>query len=251
MQERLRAIPVSRRAARFRLEVAVVLLLAFLSAPAAAEKFDLSPYLGPPDTVGDFKVIELSTGDMMTLEVVAVAPEKNGYRVTTRVTQTGQDPILGEGLVIPGKRIFLCDEHTAGLLIRFEKPLAIAKFKTEQGKLNKIHGSGRAFYEGTRVGNAAFGGSWVFVGLEPLETPVASYPETAVLRFLLTLTVKSRFNGSVLRAKEEWVGWHAPGIGQVAERYRASFWVDGTLVHETDWIDAWLIDGSLGGEPIP
>jgi hypothetical protein len=63
--------------------------------------------------------------------------------------------------------------------------------------------------------------------------------------------VRSRFNGSVLRARGESVSWQAPNIGEVATSHRTSFWVDGTLVEETDWIDEWLIDGSLGGEPIP
>jgi len=251
VRELLIAIRVSRRRAVSRFEIAVILLLAFSSAPAAAQKFDLSPYFGPLPTVGDFKVFELSTGGTRTDEVVAVVPEKNGLRITSRVTETGLDPTLEEIFVIPGKTTFLGELYSGDLFIDFEKPAAISKSKAKPGKPNKIRGSGRAFFEGTLIGSAVFSGSWVFAGLEPLDTPAASYPDTAVIEVVLTLTVKSRFNGSVLRVKEESVSWQAPDIGEVATHQRITSWVDGTLVEDTGWTDEWLIDGSLAGEPIP
>jgi hypothetical protein len=63
--------------------------------------------------------------------------------------------------------------------------------------------------------------------------------------------VKDRIFGDSIRVVGESASWHALGIGEVAERYRTITRINGISVEDTGWIDAWLIDGSLGGEPIP
>jgi hypothetical protein len=244
-------ILVSRSLAAIRLELVLVLLVAFSSAPAAAQKFDLGPYFGPLPEVGDFKVFELSTGGTETQEVLAVVPEKEGFRITTQTTETGLDPTFEETLVIPGKATFLCDLDSADLSLDLKKPVAVSRFKVKPGKPNKIRGSGRAVFDGAPIGNLALSGSWIFAGLEPLDTPAASYPDTAVIEGVLTITLKVRVFGDVLRVREESVSWQTPEIGEVATHYRITSWLNGTLVEDTGWTDEWLIDGSLGGEPIP
>jgi hypothetical protein len=110
------------------------------------------------------------------VEVLEVVPDQKGLRITTRTTETGLDPTVRELLVIPGKATFLADMISADLHIDLKKPMALNKTSAKPGKRNKIRGSGRAFFEGTLIGSAAFGGSWVFAGLEPLDTPADSIP---------------------------------------------------------------------------
>jgi hypothetical protein len=251
MRQQPVTILVSRSLAAIRLALALVLLHAFPSGPAAAQKFDLGPYFGPLPEVGDYKVFELSTGGTETQEVLAVVPEKEGFRITTRITETGLDTTFEEDLVIPGKATFLCDLDTADSSLDLKNPVMIYRFKAKPGKPNRIRGSGRAILEGALIGNAVLGGSWVFAGLEPLDTPAASYPDTAVIEGVLTITLKARRFGDVIRTREEMLSWQALGIGEVATHHRITSWLNGALVEDTGWTDEWLIDGSLGGEPIP
>jgi len=231
--------------------VALILLLGFVPGPAVAQKFDLGPYFGPPATVGDFSVFELSNGGTRTLEMVEVSLWKKGFRCLIQHTENGLDPDFLETFVIPGKKALFGDTWAAGLLIDLKKPATMYKLRVKPGKTNKIRAKGKALFDGALVGKAKYKGGWVFTGLEPLETPAASYPDTAVVDLILALTVKDRVFGDVIESVVETVSWHARGLGEVATRQRTTLWVNGLLEDDSGWVDAWLVDGMLGGQPIP
>jgi hypothetical protein len=227
------------------------LLLVFVAGPAAAGKFDLSPYYGPPPIAGDFRVFELSTGGARTLEVVEVSLWKKGFRYLNEVTETGQEPALVETFLIPGKKELMGDAFSGGLFIDLKKPKTLYNLRVKPGKTNKISAKGSAFFDGAWLGMATYKGGWAFMGLEPLDTPAASYPDTAVLNMVLILTVKDRLFGNVIEAIVEQVIWSARDLGEVASRERTTAWLNGVLQDDSGWIEAWLVDGMLGGQPTP
>jgi hypothetical protein len=228
-----------------------VVLLLCIAGPAVAEKFDLSPYYGPPPIVGDFKEFELSTGGTRTVEVTAASHWKKGIRYVSRRAETGLEPSLAETFLIPGKRELLGDGFVTGLFIDLKKPMTLFKLKMKFGRANKIRGKGRAFYEGALVGPGEYSGAWTVEGLESLDTPTASYPDTAVLEVFLTLRVEDSLYGDVIGVITETVLWNARGLGEVASRRRTTVWLNGTLFEDSGWIEAWLVDGLLRGQPIP
>ena len=234
-----------------RLTMVLLLLLVFLAGPAAAGKFDLTPYFGPPGTVGDFAVFELSNGNIRTLEVVEVSPWKKGFRYLTQQTETGLDPVLIETFVIPGKKLLMGDGFSAGLFLDLKKPATMYNLRVKPGKTNKIRAKGKAFFDSVYIGKARWRGGWAFMGLEPLDTPAASYPDTAVLDHVLTLTLKNRVFGDVIESVAEEMSWSARDLGLVASRQRTTVWLNGVLQDDSGWIEAWLVDGMLGGQPIP
>lgn len=229
----------------------IILVLSFFPQPLLAQKFDLSPYFGPLPTVGDFAEFELSNGNTRMLEVVEVSLWNKGFRLLTQHTETGMNPSLVETFAIPGKKALFGDGFSAGLFVDLKKPATMYKFRVKPGKINRIRAKGRAFFDGMYVGNAAWRGGWMFMGLEPLDTPASSYPDTAVLNTVLTLTVKDRVLRNVIGAVVESKSWHARGLGLVADSQRTTAWLNGLLVDDTGWIDSWLVDGVVGRQPIP
>ena len=243
------AATFSERSIRWLTLILVASIGLATSAPAA--KFDLGPYQGPAASVGDFRLYELSTGGTRLLEVVEVAQWKKGVRVSSRVSETGLEPAVVDVYVIPGKKVLIGDGFSAGLLIDLKKPKTMFKVRAKPGKINRFRAGGRAFLDGVFIGKAKYKGAWVFTGLGPLPTPAASFGDTALVDMVLSLTIKDVLFGDVIEAITEQASWSARGLGNVATSQRTTLWVNGVMADDTGWVDAWLIDGSVGGVPVP
>lgn len=238
--------------------VAPFLLLVLLTGPAAAEKLDLTPYFGPVPTVGDLRVFEFSTGNSRNFEVVEVSAWKNGFRYLTEIRPSGRRPILWpmtdvhEDFVIPGKKLLFGDRSRGGSFYDLKRPRTFAKFKVKLGRMNKIRAKATMSSSIENFsGKAESEGGWIFVGLAPLDTPAASYADTAVVKRFLTTSVKSSMTGDVSAEVVERVVWRACDLGEVAFHERSRLYVNGGLHRDTGWIEAWLVGGSLAGQPIP
>jgi len=247
-------LPAQTRARRSGLGLLwiVPLTVAWLcvSGAASAAKFDMSPYFGSA-TVGDFRLYELSTGGTRLEEITGVYRWKKGLRITSLSTQTDLEPAEVEAFAIPGKKTFLGDSFSAGLFVDLKKPKTMYKMRVKPGKTNRVRANGRAFFEGSFIGKAKYKAEWIFSGLEPLDTPAASYPDTARVNLVLALIIKDRVFGDVVEAVTERAMWAARGLGEVARLYRTTTWVNGAMVDDTGWIDAWLVDARIGGQSHP
>jgi hypothetical protein len=131
------------------------------------------------------------------------------------------------------------------------KPAAALRILAKPGKAYRIRAKGRAFLDGFYVGRAKYKGASLFAGLESLDTPVASYPDTAVLGAVLALRIKDRVFGDVVESLVERVSWNARGLGEVASQQRVGVWVNGALFEDTGWVEQWIVAGQIGGVPLP
>ena len=157
--------------------------------------------------------------------------------------------------MIPAKMILFGDmavsDPPSTAYYDLKKPRKFIKFKVKPLKLNKFRAKAKLFFDGAYIGKANFQGAWILESMGPLDTPSASFADTVFTPGFLGLVVKEAVSRDETLTITEQEVWRARNIGEVAFRERTRTWKNQVLTSETDWIDAWLIDGSLGGQPIP
>jgi ribosomal protein L24 len=66
----------------------------------------------------------------------------------------------------------------------------------------------------------------------------------------IELRATERTSGVVLESLETSSDWYVEGVGWVASHYESKTWQDGVVVDDTGPVDAWLVEGVVGGAPV-
>jgi hypothetical protein len=230
---------------------ALALAALLLAPPAAAGPVDLTAYLTGFPVAGDFKIFERSDGSVSREETVRVETIPGGWAEEARYLVDGE--VVGGALafVLPGRKSVLAALAIEGVVIELAPPGWKQPLRLEPGRPRRARAHGRAEIGGRRVGSARGRSDRTFVGFEPKDTPLASYPDTARIESTSTLRLKNRLTGEVAEVREVSTAWFAPGIGRVASEVQVTGYLDGVLVTDTGPLTTHFVSGRLGGLPIP
>jgi hypothetical protein len=235
-----------------------LLLLASLvvAAPSlAAEKLDLSPYLGGTGTPGDFRVFSRSTGGQRKVTLLSLEVWKKGWKGVAMAEVTGAGDLDGtqlyEGYLIPGKQLLDGNVYFEnGLAIVLRKPAKGLKLWTTLGKAQRIKQKGRLQQNGVDVASSRLAGEWLAEGFETVTTPSGSYEEALRAQAVSLVTLENRRFGVKIVELDTTTLWYAAGVGLVKRVIAVEGYENGTLVFDQAWTEE-LSSGRSGGVPFP
>jgi hypothetical protein len=218
----------------------LLLATAFLALPAsAATKLDLSPYLAPQRTAGDFKVYVWSRGGTRTVTTLDVQPWRKGwaYDSESRLVGTPDGDRIStyEGYVLPGKQLLVGSQFFEGFAFVVAKPSKGLRLVTSLGKVQRTRSRAALRVGGQVAGAAVRAGAWMADGFEMVTTPSGTYPNA--LRALSSSGV-GVFDGSddVIFVYDETL-WYGEGVGLVNVQTTVETYENGVRTETQKWTE--------------
>jgi len=236
---------------RRRLSLVLVIASLLGSFPAMAEKVDLSPFLGGFPSVGDTRIYSISNGGELVQEIIQVQLVGKAWRVVTHQQETGQSESFVEGFIVPGKELLLGDSESAPLSIVVKKPKRLQRFVFQFGKPQRARIKGIAFAGSNFLGPAAWSVESELLGLEPLDTGIGYFPETALVRMSTGLSISDVLTGDQILVFGTQTSWITPLLGAVAYERRIVSFLNGFLQSDTGIQTLLLTSAVIGGLQYP
>lgn len=205
-------------------------MLLAASSVEAAEKIDLSPYLGIVPQVMDSRSYENPSGPSKTEQVLSVTEVDGGWEILTRVGASER-----RELVLPGDRVLVdavpylqLTELQTWARLRARLPCA---FSPLRGRLELVDYSVRSVSRSRAI------------GFEPLDTPAFSFPSVLRVDTELESRTKSRIpaipSGRLTIPIRH---WYLAGVGRVATEFGDPL---------TGVPDEWLVSAQVDGIVLP
>jgi hypothetical protein len=199
--------------------------------------------------LGDYKLSEESDGSTRRVEIVDVEPGPRGWLQISRVTTDEGEQIYGR-IVTPGKKSTLVAFGGGGVLFGFVRPGLKQRLKLVPGRSYRARAHGRVLVNDVKVGSHSAELHYTLVGMETRKTPAGAWVDALRFDGVLELRATERGSGRVLETLETSSDWYVEGVGWVASHYESKTWQDGVVVDDTGPVDAWLVEGVVGGASV-
>jgi hypothetical protein len=196
----------------------------------AAEKMDLSRYLGIVPQVMDSRSYENPSGSSRTEQVLSVTEVDGGWEILTRVGASER-----RELVLPGDRVLVdavpflqLTELQTWARLHARLPCAFSPLRS---RLELVDFSVRSVSRSRAI------------GFEPLDTPAFPFP--SVLRVDTELVMRTKSRNPAFPSDKLTIPirhWYLAGVGRVATEFEDPL---------TGVLDEWLVSAQVDGIVLP